>query len=416
MSDVIISDVAQKRSELIGFCEARRKTASRKLDKLTRDSAEYKRITLDVNAWGRLGNRALVCKVMDSTDTEEGLNNLEKAINQKAGIVNFYVPNKIESADDGPTDDGRGHGLWTLENLTNAKGFKDWEAVGPWLAWRKKLTLVYANPKAGKTTLAASDASHAVDAGYKILWITADEDRDDILFRFSKFQISDKSMMDIKLKDSVTDWDDICEAVRISQPDIIYFDTLVKMCSNALHSDLDQSDAIKWDALMDQFRNLGKDINAGVVVIHHKNRRGTLHGSQGIKSGVDMLVDFIEDKKTDQPHIEYDGRRSIRSDLASEKNYRQFQYTENERLVEIVPQYKMNQAEIFLHTYLQSNGPTLSHKIINDAKKQSISQSSIYTAFRSLNIITKGKGKEWELPADTQKPTKDKLITEDTDY
>ncbi len=223
-------------------------------------------------------------------------------------------------------------------------------------------------------------------------------------------------MLDIKLKESIISWSDIVEAVKTSKPDIIYFDTLVKMCSRALQARVDMGDMVTWDALMDNFRDLGKISNAGVVIIHHKNKTGSFHGSQGIRSGVDMLIDFTEDKKTNQPYIEYDGRRTISSDLAQKKNYRQFQYKENKRLVEIVPQHKMNQAEAFLYTYLQKNGSTVSSVIIVAGKKLSISQPSIYEAFKSLNIITGGRGKEWELPPDVEKPAEQEDINDETEY
>lgn len=201
---------------------------------------------------------------------------------------------------------------------------KPLKLVGEYFSWRKRISLLVGKDKeSGKSTLCTFEALTALKKGYRVLWVSPDEARDDILDRFIKAGLvlgtERASRLFICGDENITpSWDALKILIQWRKPDLLVLDSLHSLFPILEMKSLpDSSDTSEWQKLINTLRPLAISYNMAVVLIHHVNKQsGKAMGSIGITAGVDAIISLIIPslKKTRQSdthvrELEFLGRR-----------------------------------------------------------------------------------------------------------
>ena len=170
------------------------------------------------------------------------------------------------------------------------------EEVGDWLSWRQYITLLAGDPKtSGKSTLCTWEAVSALRKGYRVLWISPDEVRKDIVFRFVEAGVEQygKQLMIAGDGDVPKGWPELKLWVTEQQPDLVILDSIHSLYPllDAKGKVPDSSETAQWHLLTSALRPLATEGNMAVIWIHHINKGdGKVSGSVGINAAVDVIA------------------------------------------------------------------------------------------------------------------------------
>lgn len=173
------------------------------------------------------------------------------------------------------------------------------EEVGSWISWRKYITLLVGDPKlSGKSTLCTWEAVAALKKGYRVLWVSPDEARRDIVYRFHEANITQygEQLMIAGDGDVPRDWKKLGEWIVKQQADLVILDSIHSLFPllDAKGKVPESSETSQWHLLTGALRPIAIDGNVAVVWIHHANKGdGKASGSVGIVAAVDVVVRLI---------------------------------------------------------------------------------------------------------------------------
>lgn len=263
--------------------------------------------------------------------------------------------------------------------------------VSRWLAHRGEVTLLSGREKDGKSTLAASDAKGALEQGFRVFWISAEEDANRIVSRFNDLAVDGDRLI---IGDGwPSNWEDIEAAVIEQKPDVVYFDTLSSLVASVEKEIPENGQGEKWQALMLRFKRLAQSLNAGVVVLAHANRsKGEYRGSTGIGAGVDSIVEMRPTEKDDKVR-----KLIIKSRWERETCTVRYEGPHHGYMDASSP-LKIDQARTFLRDKLR-NGPVPKKECESGAKAQGISDHTLRRAFEAESgqaEMQRGKGGSFE--------------------
>ena len=188
------------------------------------------------------------------------------------------------------------------------------EMVGEWFSWRKRLTLLVGREKlSGKSTLCTFEAMAALKKGYRVLWVSPDEPRDDILHRLVKAGVGDYADQCVIAGDMdvPASWAELGQFIVDTRPDLIILDSIHSLFPMINDGKVpDSSESAIWQKLTGKLRPLAIKLDAAVVWIHHANKAtGLAAGSIGITAAVDAIVTVTPQRKQNRRALSYLGRR-----------------------------------------------------------------------------------------------------------
>jgi hypothetical protein len=174
-------------------------------------------------------------------------------------------------------------------------------SASAWLVWRGDLTMLVGREKlAGKTTLAASDATRAAQAGLTVLWVTAEESLNRVVKRFADLGAPLDRV--ILLRRWPQSWEEVEAVIAARRPDAIYVDSVASFLMAVDGGVPDNSEGEKWQGKMLRFKAWATrgQPDAGVCVLKHATKAdGTYAGSVGIGAGPDTIITMRELDKAD---------------------------------------------------------------------------------------------------------------------
>lgn len=182
------------------------------------------------------------------------------------------------------------------------------EAVAPRLTWRKRVTLLAAREKRGKSTLGAAMAA-AVSRGGKllgeecfrgpVLWLALEEHPADLVRKLVAFDAEPDSVFILeRLRSPLLDFH---TAVQETKPALIIVDTLPAFVG-LLEERPESGSASDWTTIMQSLTRIARDSEAGLVLIHHADKvHGRYRDSTAIGAGVDVILEMKEDQ--DHPGV-----------------------------------------------------------------------------------------------------------------
>jgi len=180
------------------------------------------------------------------------------------------------------------------ELLEEGIDMKPLETLGDYFTWRQRITLLAGREKStGKSTLCTFEAIAAMRKGYKVMWISPDEPRADILYRLIKAGAVDyaDNIFISGDTDVPSSWYELVIAIRDVNPDIVILDSIHSLLPVITGELPDNSDGAKWQRLVSRLRPLAVKLDMAIVWIHHGNKAsGTPTGSIGITAAVDVIV------------------------------------------------------------------------------------------------------------------------------
>jgi len=169
-------------------------------------------------------------------------------------------------------------------------------ALIPRLAWRGRVT-VYSSPdKGGKSTLSTAGVA-ALTTGQAfldglpqppaaVLWLKLEEHVNDFAIRAKAFGADGERLAVFELKPGLTDVRR--EAVERSVA-VIVFDVLIRWAGDRV---TEGGQAAQWAPIMDELRQLARELNVAVLVLHHARRTdGKVRDSGEITANADVVIE-----------------------------------------------------------------------------------------------------------------------------
>lgn len=192
--------------------------------------------------------------------------------------------------------------LYLWEILEDPDALKPPEPIAPRLAWSKRLTLLAAREKTGKSTL-ASAAAAAVSRGTSflgaatsagnVLIISLEENRAEFAQRLVKFGADPARIAVVERGTGTGDLRaDIWRAAEIHQPALIIWDTLGAFANEISGKPLDPGDAQGWTAIMIEILDVARTFGASLLLHHAKKSDGTYRDSTAIGASVDVILEM----------------------------------------------------------------------------------------------------------------------------
>lgn len=189
------------------------------------------------------------------------------------------------------------------------------ETVGEYISWRKRITLLAGREKySGKSTLCTFEAMAALRKGYRVLWISPDEPREDILYRLVEAGVREYAEQceiagDLDVPHG---WTELEQMIISAKPDLIILDSIHSILPmiNKSGKVPDSSESAEWHTLVAYLRPLAVKLNAAIVWIHHVTKAtGQAAGSFGIAAAVDAVVTISPVQKENRRKLAFVGRR-----------------------------------------------------------------------------------------------------------
>lgn len=188
------------------------------------------------------------------------------------------------------------------------------ETVGEYFSWRKRITLLVGREKySGKSTLCTFEVMAALRKGYRCLWVSPDEPREDILYRLVKAGVREYADQCVIASDMdvPNSWPELGQFIVDAKPDIIILDSIHSLFPIINNGKVpDSSESAEWQKLVAKLRPLAIALDASVVWLHHANKAtGLSAGSIGITAAVDAIVNLGTVRKPNRRTLQYLGRR-----------------------------------------------------------------------------------------------------------
>jgi hypothetical protein len=177
--------------------------------------------------------------------------------------------------------------------------------VIPMIAAARRLTILIAREKAGKSTFIAYCAacfsagksilgSPAFRPG-RVLWVGLEEPVGDAVSRFLRIGATLSNVNVIDRLQGSTAVAQIVEEMKAFRPALVVIDSLSVL---ARTRGLSEKSEEGWTEMMTALRHAAQDIGAAVVVLHHARKSdGEYRGSTAIGAAADQLVTMERDKE-----------------------------------------------------------------------------------------------------------------------
>jgi len=277
--------------------------------------------------WNKLNRPPLLApdleRVVSSAYNDAGYdfgtnhNSLRIAREYAANSVNDIDVDALLNADSNAKDDDKykRRGRTVTELLASGANMEMPEIVGEYFSWRKRITLLVGREKlSGKSTICTFEAIAALRKGYRVLWVSPDEPREDILFRLVQAGIAEDSDNCIIAGDMDVPqgWSELGQLIVDAKPDIVFLDSIHSIFPmlNTLGKIPDSSESAEWQKLVSKLRPLAIELNAAIVWLHHANKgTGLSTGSIGITAAVDAIVTMTPTRKENRRILTFLGRR-----------------------------------------------------------------------------------------------------------
>ncbi len=170
--------------------------------------------------------------------------------------------------------------------------------IVPKLAWEGRVSLLAAEEKAGKSTLAGQAAAHLVrGAGFlggmaparTVLWLALDEPLGDLVRRLHRYG----ARKGIAIMQERPPAALLQQAVEDLAAGLVVVDTLSEFADGLVD---DMNAAEQWTPHLRLLRSIGQSTGAAVLLLHHTNRAtGKYRGSGQIGAGVDAILEMSAD-------------------------------------------------------------------------------------------------------------------------
>lgn len=308
---------------------------------------------------------------------------------------------------------------------------KELETVGEYFSWRKRITLLVGREKAsGKSTFCTFEAMSVLRKGLRVLWISPDEPRDDVVYRLMKAGVEKYAEQCIIASDMdmPSTWKELVGYIVDTEPDLVILDSIHSIIPIVNNGKVpDNSEGAEWQRLLALLRPLATKLGLAIVWLHHANKAsGVSTGSIGITAAVDVIVHLQTAHKPNRRILSFMGRRINASNnfavdyLGETKGYErvtdwedeaQNKYdkkSKNELVLEWLTQFvaewkdetfsKTEVAETYRQHFHENpdDGSALTKALaelrkvnIIGSEPRKIGKTSIYTVTRNMNDTTK---------------------------
>lgn len=310
----------------------------------------------------------------------------EEFLEELLAESDIYCTQEIDIADD------RAH---SFGELTEGGLPEPPELVGNWFSWRGRISLVAGREKtSGKSTICTWEAIACLQKGYKVMWVSPDEPRNDILTRLGDAGAGDfNETLFVEGNEHVPrSWRSLGRRILQVRPALIVLDSVHSLFPILIGGKLpDNSEGAEWQLLITKLRPFATRLDIAVVWIHHANKAtGLSTGSIGITAGVDAIVTIqpLASPKTEQAHrirkLQFLGRFVGRESncaleyLGKTQGYQvcEFQDDTDDNSQSQLKRGKVYQVMEWLQEYLQTKAIAIDHSVIVTAYKQAFPKAS----------------------------------------
>lgn len=197
--------------------------------------------------------------------------------------------------------------LWLSEILEDPEVLKPPRAIVPRLVWHERITLLVAQPKGGKSTL-ASAAAASVSSGCpflgtptkpgNVLIISLEEHANDFAPRLVRFG-ADPSRIAIVSQpwENLTLIETIWAAAEQMNPSLIIWDTLGAFANRVANRELEPGDSQGWTTVMQHIVDLARAYGATLLLHHARRSDGRYRDSSAIAANVDAIMELRGEKE-----------------------------------------------------------------------------------------------------------------------
>lgn len=189
------------------------------------------------------------------------------------------------------------------------------ELVGEFCSWRGRITLLAGREKtSGKSTLCTFEAIAALKKGYRVLWVSHDEPREDTCYRFQKAGAENfaENLIIASDMDAPLSLTELITYIKDTKPDLLILDSIHSLIPLINAGKMpDSSQTAEWQQFINRLRPAATLLEIAVIWIHHVNKAtGTAMGSIGITAGVDAIVTLIPIGTSSRRKLTFEGRRT----------------------------------------------------------------------------------------------------------
>ena len=190
--------------------------------------------------------------------------------------------------------------VWLQEFLDDPDIMKPPTSVAPRLVWSKRVTLLAAREKCGKSTLAGAAAA-AVSTGAaflgercipgNVLIVSLEEHPQEFVQRLMKFG-ADPARIAIVQGGGADLVEDIREAADAVEPSLIIWDTLGAFANHISPKSLEPNDSQGWTQVMMVILDISREYGASLLLHHSSKSTGKYRDSTAIGANVDAIIEM----------------------------------------------------------------------------------------------------------------------------
>lgn len=192
--------------------------------------------------------------------------------------------------------------LWLSEILEDPEILKPPKAIVPKIVWEKRITLLAAREKGGKSTLAGAAAA-AISAGRpflgedtvpgNVLVVALEEHPQEFVQRFVRFGADPERIAVVGNQENLVEA--IEKAAEEIQPSLIIWDTLSAFADAISPSPIDPGDGPAWTRVMSIIVDITRKHGASLILHHSRKSDGKYRDSTAIGANVDFIIEMFGD-------------------------------------------------------------------------------------------------------------------------
>lgn len=162
-------------------------------------------------------------------------------------------------------------------------------------------TLVAGDPGIGKSTLLLQLCINLAKRAKKILYVSAEESREQVAMRAKRIALADNALVaENLLLLSLTDTDAIVSAIENANPDFVVIDSVQTVQSENAGGLSGSVGQVRYGA--QQFIRLAKEKNIAIMIVGHVTKEGMVAGPMVLSHMVDTVL-FLEGEKFTKTRI-----------------------------------------------------------------------------------------------------------------
>ena len=190
--------------------------------------------------------------------------------------------------------------VWLYEFLEDPDMLKPPTAIVPKIVWEKRITLLAAREKGGKSTLAGAAAA-AISAGKSflggntipgnVLIVALEEHPQEFTQRLVRFGADPKKIAIVSNQPNLIDA--IERTAEEIKPVLIIWDTLGAFADAISPSPIDPGDGPAWTRVMGVIVDITRRHGASLILHHSRKSDGKYRDSTAIGANVDFIVEMF---------------------------------------------------------------------------------------------------------------------------